>query len=108
MAKTFDAGQFGQEYLDNSLKSLATLSKSMQAIAMEATEYTKKSIESGATAFEKLAAAKSLEAAIEVQSSYAKSTYEGFVAQATKMGELYSDIAKDLYQPYESLLAKAK
>lgn len=76
MAKTFEAGQFGQEYLDNSLKGFATLSKGVQAIALEATEYTKKSIELGTAAFEKLTSAKSLEAAMEIQSSYAKSAYE--------------------------------
>lgn len=108
MAKTFDAGLFGQDYLDNSLKGFATLSKGLQTIAVETTEYTKKSFESGTAAWEKLAAAKSLEAAIEIQNAYAKSAYEAFVAQATKVNEMYADLAKDLYQPFETLLAKAK
>jgi hypothetical protein len=30
-----------------------------------------------------------------MQSAYAKSAYEGFVAQATKIGELYADLAKE-------------
>jgi len=36
-----------------------------------------------------------------------KSTYEGFVAEATKLGELYADLAKESYKPFESYLAKA-
>lgn len=108
MAKTFDAGLFGQDYLDNSLKGFATLSKGLQTIAVETTEYTKKSFESGTAAWEKLTAAKSLEAAIDIQNAYAKSAYEAFVAQATKVNEMYADLAKDLYQPFETLLAKAK
>ena len=51
---------------------------------------------------------KSLEKAIELQTEYAKTSYEGFVAKATKIGELYSDLAKESYKPFETLLAKAK
>jgi hypothetical protein len=108
MPKTFDAGLFGQDYLDNSLKGFATFSKGLQAIAVETTEYTKKSFEAGSAALEKLYAAKSLESALEVQNAYAKSAYEAFVAQATKVSEMYADLAKDLYQPLETLVAKAK
>jgi hypothetical protein len=109
MAQTFeDAGKFGKEYFDNSLKSFAAFSKSAQAIAVETTDYAKKSVEAGSAAFEKLLNAKSLEKAIEIQTEYAKSSYEGFVAQATKINELYADLAKEAYKPFESLVAKAK
>ena len=48
MTQTFeDAGKYGKEFLDTGLKSFATLSKGAQAIATEATEYTKKSFETG-------------------------------------------------------------
>lgn len=109
MTQTFeDAGKFGKEFMDTGLKSFASLSKGFQAIAAEATEYSKKSFETGNAAIEKLVAAKSLEKAIEIQTDYAKQAYEGFVAQATKLGELYAEVAKDAYKPYESIVAKAK
>ena len=50
--------------------------------------------------------AKSLEKAIEVQSDYVKSSYEGFVAEATKLGELYTALAKEAYKPFESQMSK--
>ena len=56
---------------------------------------------------EKLFGAKSLDKAIEIQTDYAKTAYEGFVAQATKIGELYADLAKETYKPYEGFVAKA-
>lgn len=109
MTQTFeDAGKFGKEFMDTGLKSFASLSKGFQAIATEATEYSKKSFETGSAAIEKLVAAKSLEKAIEIQTDYAKQAYESFVAQATKLGELYAEVAKDAYKPYESIVAKAK
>jgi hypothetical protein len=109
MTQTFeDAGKIGKEFVDTGLKSFASLSKGVQAIAVEATEYTKKSFEAGSAALEKLVAAKTLEKAIEIQTDYAKQAYEGFVAQATKIGELYAEVAKDAYKPFESIVAKAK
>ena len=109
MAQTFeDAGKFGKEFVDNGLKSFASLSKGLQAIAVEATEYTKKSFEAGSAAVEKLFAAKSIEKAIEVQTDYAKTAYEGFVAEASKIGELYAELFKDYYKPFESVVARTK
>ena len=45
---------------------------------------------------------------MEVQADYLKSAYEGFVAKASKIGELYADLAKETYKPFESLFTKAK
>lgn len=103
-----DANKVGKEYLDASLKSFAALSKSVQAIGVEASEYTKKSFEAGSAAFEKLVSAKSLDKVFEVQTDYAKQAYESFVAEATKLGELYAEVAKDAYKPFEAVVAKAK
>ena len=103
-----DAGKFGKEFMDNGLKSLASFSKGFQAIAVETTEYAKKSFETGSAAFEKLVAAKSLEKAVEVQTDYAKSAYEAFVAEATKISDLYAELFKDSYKPFEAVAARAK
>ena len=43
-----------------------------------------------------------------MQTEYAKTAYEGFVAKASKISELYADLAKETYKPFESLMAKAK
>jgi hypothetical protein len=103
-----DASKFGKEFFDTGLKSVAALSKSAQAIAVEATDYTKKSFEAGSAAFEKLIGAKSLDKVIEIQTDYARTAYEGFVAEATKMGEMYAEVAKEAYKPFETVVAKAK
>ena len=48
MTQTFeDAGQFGKDLVDNGLKSLTSLSKGLQAIAVETGDYTKKSLRDG-------------------------------------------------------------
>jgi hypothetical protein len=107
MLKNFeDIQKLGKENIDTCVKQFGTVSKSWQTIATEVADYSKKSFEDGSAALEKLLGAKTLEKAIEVQGEYAKSAYEGFVAQATKMGELYTDLAKESYKPLEGMMAK--
>src|SRR5215831_8718401 len=101
-----DMQQFGRDNMDAAMKSFGALSKSVQAIAVEMADYSKKVFEQGTAAAEKLIGAKSLERAIEVQSDYAKSSYESFVAEATKLGELYADLAKEAYKPFENQFGK--
>jgi hypothetical protein len=98
--------KFGKDNVDAATKSLEAVSKSVQAIATEVADYSKKSFEDGTQAFEKLLGVKSVEKAIELQQAYLKDAYEGFVSQATKMGSMYADLAKETYKPFESYVAK--
>jgi hypothetical protein len=101
-----DVQKFGKESMDASMNAFSTLSKGVQTIAVESADYSKKAFEEGSATLEKLFGTKSVEKAVEIQQEYLKSAYEGFVAQATKMGELYVDFAKQAYKPYEGYLAK--
>ena len=107
MVKNFDDIQkLGKDNMDATMMSLGTLSKGFQAIASELSDYSKKAFEQSTAATEKLLATKSPDKAIEVQSAYIKSAYESFVAQSTKLGELYVGLAQDAYKPYERSLVK--
>ena len=75
------------------------MSKGFEAIRTTMMDYTKKSFEDGTRAFEQLAGAKSIEQAWEIQSQYAKKAFEAYVAQASKIGEMYVDLARSAYQP---------
>jgi hypothetical protein len=109
MIKSFDdLQQVGKENVDNALKSFGVLSKGSQAIAVEVVDYSKKSFEDGTAALEKLFGVKTLDKVVEVQAEYARAAYEGFVAKASRIGELYADLAKETYKPFEAVLAKAK
>ena len=84
--------KIGNENVDATMKRSAPCRRAAQAIATEMADYSKKCFEEGTAAIEKLFGAKSLDKAIEIQSDYVKAAYEGFVAQATKIGELYTDL----------------
>jgi hypothetical protein len=71
----------------------------MLAIAAEVTNYSKTSLDDRLAFVEKLVGANSFDSAFRIQSEYAKTSFEGFVAQATKMGELYSNLAKVAFKP---------
>ena len=67
-------------------------------------DYAKRSFEEGTAAFEKLLSAKSMDQAVEIQTSYAKRSYDEYMAQMSKVGALYADFAKDAFKPFEKML----
>ena len=96
----------GKENMDVAVKSMGAMSKGLQALAAEAADYSKRSFETGTKALEGLIGAGSLDKAVEVQSDYVRHAYEGYVSQATKVGEIMSAMARDAYKPYEGLFGK--
>ena len=83
----------------------ASFTTTLQAIFTEGADYTKKSVETRLALGEKLLGAKSFETVIQIQTEYAKTAYADFVAQATKMGELHSNLAKAAFKPAEQVIA---
>jgi len=91
---------------DATVRSYSELNKGFQAIAAKMTDYSKQAFEDATRAFEQLAGAKSLEHAFEIQSQYAKKAYDSWVAEASKLGEMYVAVARDAYKPVEKVVAK--
>jgi hypothetical protein len=106
MFKVEDFQQQSKEQLDAAVASARTVANGFQAIATAYGDYSKKSFEDTKSYVEKLSGVKSLDKALEVQTEYAKTAYDTFVAEAQKIGGLYSDLAKETYKPFEGLVAK--
>lgn len=98
--------KLGKDNADAALKTLGAVTKGAQAIAVESADFAKKSYEQGTAAIEKLVSAKTLDKAVEIQTDYFRSAYEGIVAQSTKIGELYANLARDVFKPFETVAAK--
>jgi hypothetical protein len=106
VTKDFDSIESaGNGHLNGVNVDFASFTTTLQAIFTEGADYTKKSVESRLALGEKLLGAKSFETVIQIQSEYAKSAYADFVAQATKMGELHSNLAKAAFKPAEQVIA---
>lgn len=109
MIKNFDDIQkLSQSNIDASMKMMGDWSKGWQAIAAEMSDYTKRSFEEGTAAFEKLMTAKSMEQAIEIQTTYAKRAYEEWMQQMNKLGGMYTNFAKEAYKPAEKFMQAAR
>ena len=106
MLKGFEEFQkVGKDGFDAAVKSFGEMNKGFQAIAAEVTDYSKKAFEDGTRAFEQLIGAKSVEQAVEIQSTYAKA-YDTYIAEMSKIGEMYAGLARDAYKPVETALTK--
>jgi hypothetical protein len=106
MIKVEDIQQYGKEHMETVVASATTVQHGLQAIATAYGDYTKKSFEDTKSFVEKLSGVKSLDKAIEVQTEYAKSAYETFVAESQKIAGLYTDLAKQTFKPLEGMAAK--
>lgn len=103
MVASLDSVQkLGKEQFEAVSAAAAAVTKGWQSIAAETTDYSKKSFEKSRVLAEKLIAVKKLDEAMQLQSDYAKGAYEDFLAEATKLGELYTSMAKEVFKPIES------
>lgn len=103
-----DFQKFSKQQLDAVSAATATVAKGLQEIAAKSSEYSKKTFAQNSAVVEKLLGAKSVETAIQIQTEYARSAYEGFVAQASKINEIYVKLASEAFKPVETVFAAAQ
>ena len=101
-----DFQKLSRDQLEHFSATAASMARGFQAIASETTDYSKRSLESTSSFVEKLLGTRSIETAIQLQSEFAKSHFEGLIAQTTKIGEIYKDIAKEAFKPVEAAIQK--
>ena len=107
MATGFESIQtLGKDNTDAVLKSANAVSRGFQAIAAEAADYAKRTIDASTSALERLIGAGSIDKAVEVHSDYVRAAYEGYVGEVAKVSEIVTDMAKGAYEPYEALFGK--
>ena len=106
MRKNSDEVQkLGTDNMKMAMKSFGVMSKGFQVLAAEIADYSKRSLEVHTAAMNRLTG-KTMQQTFEVQSEYVKTAYEAFVAQASRIGELYADLAKESCEPPEGIYGK--
>jgi len=107
MIEQFKIGEEFQKVSKQSFDAAVHASnKGFQAITAELATYFKKTFENATRAFEQLVGVKSVEEAIEIQSRYAKKAYDEYIAEVSKLSEMYVSLARSAYKPFETALAK--
>jgi hypothetical protein len=79
---------------------------SIQTIANAYADFTMKSFEESRSFVEKLTGVRSFDKAIEIQNEFARHVYANFVAESQKMCGLYSELARQIFSPWERFAAK--
>ena len=95
-----------REQFDAADASMNSFPGGFHAIARAYSDYTKKSFEDTRAFVEKLSGAKSVDKVIEIQTEFAKSAFETFMAELQKIGALYRDLATQSYKPFGGFLTK--
>lgn len=104
--KIEDFQKVSNEGFDAVARAYSEVNKGVQAIATETTDYCRKAFEHATGTFEKLVSVKSFEQAIEIQSQYAKKAYNDYIAQVTKLTDMYVNLARRAFSPVEKAVAK--
>jgi phasin family protein len=90
---------FGKENVEAYMQSATAFAKAFERINSEVFSFSKQQVEDSVAAFKAVSGAKSLHEAWEVQSDFAKSALDAYVAQATKINDLVMDAAKQAAEP---------
>jgi hypothetical protein len=98
--------KIGKEGFDAVLRAYGEANKGFQAIAAEVTDYSKTAFEDATRAFQQLVSARSAEQAFEIQPQYAKKAYDAYMAEMSKLGQMWVELARDAYKPVERAVAK--
>ena len=90
---------FNQQTLEAFAKSSEIAGKAFEGIGREVAAYAKTSFEERVAAVQDLATSKTLAELFEKQTSFARSAFEGWVQQASKLSEIYTAAVKDIAAP---------
>jgi hypothetical protein len=77
----------------------------LQSVALAYDDYTRKSWQASRFLVERLMTSRSFDEAIEIQGEFAKQAYANFVTQSQKICELYGELAKQFFRPFDNFAA---
>ena len=93
---------FGKGNVEAYMQASTVFAKTVERINGEVFNFSKQQVEDGVAAFKAVSGAKSFHEAWEVQSDFAKSALDSYVAQATKMNDLWMEAAKKASEPFNT------
>jgi hypothetical protein len=106
LASVICAEERMQSGFEAASRSLAEANKGFQALAAEMMEYSKAAFDDAIRTWEQLIGVRTLEAAVAIQSDYAKRIYENHMAELKKLGEMCVGMVRDASKPVEDVSRK--
>ena len=102
-----NAASFGQENVEAVVTSSKITTKAAESLSAEIAAYSKKAYEDSMAAAKELTTCKSVSEFVEKQTEFGKISIEGFVAEATKLNEMYAAAAKEAFAPLNARFTAA-
>ena len=99
MAAASEMNSFGKENFEALVASSTAATKGIEAISARAVAYSKTALEAHMSAAKSIMTSKSVQELVEKQSEYARSAFDGYVAELTSLSDLMSGFAKDAMKP---------
>jgi phasin family protein len=97
-----DFTALSQENFESFVKAGDIFTKGFETISKAYFDFAKTTAESGVEATKAMIAAKTLKDMVEVQTDYAKSSFDMFVAEGPKFGEMSVKVANEAFEPIKS------
>jgi len=94
-----EANTHSKKNLEAVVAAVTAATKGAEALGAETFAYSKKAAEEQVAAVKALASAKSIQEAVELQTAWAKSALESYIAQVSKASEIVSASIKDSVKP---------
>src|ERR1700740_188051 len=92
---------YGKETVEAYTKAANVAAKGAETLHNEIFAYSKQSMEDTMAATKALLATKSVHEAFELQSDFAKTAFDTYVAQMTKLSEIMANTTKDSFAPIQ-------
>jgi hypothetical protein len=100
--------ELGAEPLESNTTAASSFLDTLQAIAAEASDYSKRLLEDRTIFVAKLFGATTFESVIQIQSEHAKTSYAGYIAYVMKIAELRANLTKEFFKPIETTIIKVQ
>ena len=89
----------GKQNLEAVVASAAAAQKGAEALSAQSVAFTKKSWEDGVAAAQSMAQARSVQELLELQTTWAKSATEAYLAEVTKATDVMTASVKNSFKP---------
>jgi len=99
LATLNEVNTYSKKNLEAVVASVTAATKGAEALGAQVMAFSKKSMEEQVAAAKALAGAKSVQEAVELQTAWVKAAMEGYMAEASKMGEVVAASVKDSVKP---------
>ena len=99
LATLNEVNTYSKKNLEAVVASVTAATQGAEALGAQVMAFSKKSMEDQVAAAKALAGAKSVQEAVELQTAWVKAAMEGYMAEASKMGEVVAASVKDSVKP---------